>query len=46
MSDYRIKLKNISSLDKNIKIVFLSSEFNRSYTKELENINEKLLKDN
>ncbi len=46
MSDYKIGLKDISSLDKNIKIVFITSEFNRNNTKALEEVNQKLLLDN
>lgn len=43
MSDYKIKENNYSNIDKNIKIVFISAEFNRNYTQDLENINEELL---
>jgi hypothetical protein len=43
MSDYKIKENSYSNLNKNKKIVFISAEFNRTYTEALENINEKLL---
>jgi len=46
MSDYKIKENNYSHINKDIKIVFISAEFNREYTEALENINEKFLKKN
>lgn len=46
MSNYKIKNTDYSKLDKNIKIVIISSEFNRNYTKKLEDINEKKLEEN
>lgn len=46
MSNYKMQIWNYSKLDKNIKIVFVSAEFNRDFTKALEDVNEKLLKDN
>ncbi len=46
MSDYKINLKDVSGIDKNIKIVFVTAEFNRAYTKSLEEKNEKLLLEN
>ena len=46
MSNYIIKENNYSKLDKNIKIVFISAEFNREYTKQQEEVNEVLLNDN
>lgn len=46
MSNYKMQLWDYSKLDKNIKIVFVTAEFNRDFTKALEDVNEKLLKDN
>ena len=46
MSNYEIWVKDISKIDKNIKIVFITSEFNSEYTKSLENINEEILMTN
>ncbi|OIP54176.1 6,7-dimethyl-8-ribityllumazine synthase [Candidatus Gracilibacteria bacterium CG2_30_37_12] len=46
MSDYKSSLKNIESLDKNIRIAFITGEFNRNYTEQLENINKKFLEEN
>jgi len=45
MSDYKIKKNSYSNLNKNLKIVFISAEFNRNYTKALEEINEDFLKE-
>jgi len=44
MSNYKMVEWDYSTLDKNSKIVFISSEFNRNFTQELEEINEKFLK--
>lgn len=46
MSNYKMQIWDYSNLNKNIKIVFVSAEFNRDFTKALEDVNEKLLKDN
>lgn len=46
MSDYKMKEADYSILNKNIKIVFISSEFNRNFTESLEEKNELFLKDN
>lgn len=46
MSDYKSSLKNIESLDKDIRIAFVTGEFNRNYTEQLENINRKFLEEN
>jgi 6,7-dimethyl-8-ribityllumazine synthase len=46
MSDYKIREQDYNNIDKNSKIVFISAEFNRNFTKELEDINEKFLKKN
>ncbi len=43
MSKYKIVKNNYSNIDKNIKIIFITSEFNRDFTKALENINENFL---
>ncbi|MDD5769968.1 MAG: 6,7-dimethyl-8-ribityllumazine synthase [Candidatus Gracilibacteria bacterium] len=36
MSNYKMQLQDVSSLDKNLKIVFITSEFNREFTQALE----------
>lgn len=46
MSNYKMQNWDYSKLDKNIKVVFVTAEFNRNFTKSLEDINEKLLNDN
>lgn len=46
MSDYKMIKWDYSSLDKNLKIVFISAEFNRNFTKKLEEINENFLRNN
>ena len=46
MSNYKMQIWDYSKLDKNIKVVFVSAEFNRDFTKALEDVNEKLLNDN
>ena len=45
MSNYKIKEKNYSEIDKNLNIVFISAEFNREYTESLEKVNEELLQE-
>lgn len=40
MSTYKQHIHKIKDVNKNIKIAFISSEFNREYTKSLEKINE------
>jgi len=45
MSNYKMQNWDYSKLDKNIKIVFVTAEFNRFFTKSLEDVNEKLLND-
>lgn len=39
MSTFKQKIHDIKNLDKNIKIAFISAEFNRNYTEKLEKIN-------
>lgn len=46
MSKYKIEITDYSKIDKDTKIVFVVSEFNRNYTKALEDINEKYLIEN
>lgn len=46
MSNYKMQIWDYSKIDKNIKIVFVTAEFNRDFTKALEDVNEKLLRDN
>ncbi len=43
MSKYKILKSDYKKLDKDLKIVFITSEFNRDFTKDLEDINEKFL---
>jgi len=40
MSNYKIVKNDYKNIDKKIKIVFITSEFNKNYTKTLEEINE------
>ena len=44
MSDYEMKEADYSALDENLKIVFLTSEFNRNFTLALEEKNEMFLR--
>lgn len=46
MSHYSLQEKDYSSLDKNIKIVIVSTEWNRNYTLQMEEINQKFLEKN
>lgn len=46
MSHYTLQKKDYSNLNKDIKIVFVSADWNRNYTKALEDINERFLKKN
>lgn len=46
MSDFVSTLKDISLLDSDINIAFVVGEFNREYTKELEDVNIAFLNDN
>lgn len=46
MSDYKLKLHEINSLDKNIKIAFVSWSFNEYYVEKLEQENHKFLNEN
>lgn len=43
MSTYRQEIKDYSGLDKNIRIAFVTGEFNRAYTKALEDTNAEFL---
>ncbi len=43
MSNYKTQLQDISWIDKNAKIVFVTAEFNREFTSWLENESEKFL---
>lgn len=45
MSNYKMHAWDYSKLDKNIKVIFVTAEFNRFFTKSLEDVNEKLLND-
>lgn len=45
MSNYKPKLQDISWIDKNAKIVFVTAEFNREFTAWLEDKSEKYLND-
>ena len=44
MSDYEMKEADYSALDENLKIIFLTSEFNRNFTSALEEKNEMFLR--
>lgn len=46
MSKYKIVKNDYKKLNKDIEIVFITSEFNRDFTKSLEDINEKFLVEN
>ncbi|MDD3144520.1 MAG: 6,7-dimethyl-8-ribityllumazine synthase [Candidatus Gracilibacteria bacterium] len=46
MSNYKMQNGDYSKLDKNMKVVFVTAEFNRDFTKALEDINEELLRVN
>lgn len=43
MSNYKMQLQDLSKIDKNSKIVFVTSEFNRNFTKSLEDKSESFL---
>ncbi len=43
MSDYKIKLQDITKIKKNIKIAFVVGEFNKNYTSQLEKVNKDFL---
>lgn len=45
MSDYKSPLKDISEIPKNIKIIFITSEFNKDYTSRLEVLNQQFLEE-
>lgn len=46
MSEYKMQKADYSNLNKDIKIVFISAEFNRNFTKHMEDVNEKFLNEN
>lgn len=46
MSDYKQEVKSISNIPKNIKIAFITAEFNKQHTQKMEEIAEKYLEDN
>lgn len=46
MSDYKSLEKNISNIPKNIKIAFITAEFNKEYTSQMEEVAEKYLVEN
>ncbi len=43
MSTYKSEARNYKNVSKDIKIAFVTGEFNREYTKELEDVNEEFL---
>ena len=45
MSKFTLIPKDFSALDKNIKIVFVTAEFNHNFTSQLEEINKKYLQE-
>ncbi len=46
MSNYEIQKSDYKNIDSKIKIVFITSEFNRNYTERLEENNQKVLREN
>lgn len=46
MSDYKQEKRNISNIPKNIKIAFITAEFNKEYTAQMEEIAQKYLEEN
>lgn len=46
MSTYKQHLHKIKNVNKNLKIAFISAEFNREYTKSLEKVNESYMNNN
>lgn len=46
MSDFKQEQKSISNIPKNIKIAFITAEFNKEYTQKMEDITEKYLLEN
>jgi len=46
MSDYKQEEKNIGNIPKNIKIAFITSEFNKEYTEKMEEVTENYLAEN
>jgi 6,7-dimethyl-8-ribityllumazine synthase len=45
MSNYKASVSDLSKVDKNSKILFITSEFNREFTKSLEDESQKYLND-
>ncbi|NDK10261.1 6,7-dimethyl-8-ribityllumazine synthase [Candidatus Gracilibacteria bacterium] len=45
MADFTQELNSISNIPKNIKIAFITADFNSLYTTQLENLTEKLLEE-
>ena len=43
MSDYKAGLKNIDSLDTDMRIAFVVADFNRHYTRRIESVNREFL---
>lgn len=46
MSEYKQELKSISHIPKNIKIAFITADFNSKYTQQMEEVTEKYLQEN
>lgn len=46
MSDYNIEPRNITAIPKNIEIAFITADFNKEFTSEMEQISEDYLTEN
>ena len=46
MSDYNIETRNITAIPKNIEIAFITADFNKEFTSEMEKVSEDYLTEN
>ena len=46
MSDYNIEPRNITAIPKNIEIAFITADFNKEFTSEMEKVSEDYLTEN
>jgi 6,7-dimethyl-8-ribityllumazine synthase len=46
MADYTQKLNSISNIPKNIKVAFITADFNSVYTNRLEDVTQNVLEEN
>jgi len=46
MSDYHIEPRNITAIPKNIEIAFITADFNKDLTSEIEKVSENYLNEN